>query len=305
MALVGLKPTVGLVSRTGVIPISHTQDTVGPMGRSVEDVAFTLSAMTAFDQEDLAMRGAGRKVEEDYTKALDRDGLKGKKLGVARALLGKGLLYRKVMDAQLKELERLGATLVDVELPPIDEAAQLEVLLTELKANLGEYFKKRRPDAGFKSLAELIAFNDKNADREMPFFGQDLFVLAETKGALTAPAYKKALDAGKKAAKGGIDAVMAKNKLDALVTGAMEPAWLLDPVLGDAANVAAGWGHAAIAGYPSITVPCGLVGGLPVGLLFFGGAWSEAMLLKLAYSYEQATQARTAPTYAATATPKF
>lgn len=305
MAVVGLKPTVGLVSRAGVIPISPTQDTVGPMGRSVEDVATLLSALTAVDPDDAAMKAPGRKAEEDYTKALDRDGLKGKRLGVVRALFGMGLQHKKVTDAALKELERLGATLVDVTLPPIDEGAQLEVLLTELKASLADYLKKRRPDAAVKTLADVIAFNDKNADREMPFFGQDLFVAAQAKGALTAPAYKKALEAGRRAARGGIDAALAKNKLDGLVAGALEPAWLVDPVLGDAVNVVSGSGPAAVAGYPSLTVPCGLVGGLPVGLLFFGAAFSEANLLKLAFSYEQASQARTPPTFAASATPRF
>jgi len=304
MACVGMKPTVGLVSRAGVIPISPTQDTIGPMGRSVEDVATLLSALTAIDPEDPGMKVA-RKVEEDYTKALERDGLKGKRVGVARAQFGGGLQHKKVTDAALKELEKLGATLVDVQLPPLDGAAQLEVLLTELKASLAEYLKKRRPDAAVKTLADVIAFNEKNTDRELVFFGQDLFIAAQAKGPLTSPAYKKALDAGKRAAKGGIDAAIAKNKLDALVACAMEPAWLLDPVLGDCVNVASGFEHAAIAGYPSVTVPCGLVGGLPVGLLFFGAAWSESTLLKLAFAYEQSSQARTAPTYAATATPRF
>ncbi len=306
MAVVGMKPTVGLVSRSGVIPIAPSQDTIGPMGRSVEDVATLLSALTAVDPEDAAMKTPGRKAEDDYTKVLERDGLKGKRLGVVRSLFGAGLQHKKVTDAALKELERLGATLVDVELPRLDGAAQMEVLLTELKASLGEYLKKRRPDADVKTLADVIAFNEKNADRELFFFGQDLLVQAQAKGPLTAPAYKKALDAGKKAAgKQGIDAALAKNKLDALVAGAMEPAWLLDPVLGDAVDVVSGYSHAAIAGYPSITVPCGLVGGLPVGLLFFGAAFSEALLLKLAFSYEQSSQARTAPTYAVSATPKF
>ncbi|MBL8955061.1 MAG: amidase [Myxococcaceae bacterium] len=305
MGVVGLKPTVGLVSRTGVIPIAPSQDTIGPMGRSVEDVATLLTALTGFDGEDLAMRGAGRKAEDDYTKGLERDGLKGKRLGVVRASFGAGTMHKKVMDGALRELERLGATLVNVELPPIDGGLQLEVLLTEFKASLNEYLKKRRPDAAVKTLADVIAFNEKNTERELHFFGQDLLVAAEAKGPLTAPAYKKALDTIRKAARQGIDSVIAKNKLDAFVGGAAEPAWLIDPVLGDSANVAFGGEHAAVAGYPSLTVPCGVVGGLPVGLLFFGAAYSEAALLRLGFAYELAAPAKVAPTYAATATPKF
>jgi amidase len=307
MALVGLKPTVGLISRTGVIPISHTQDTLGPMGRTIEDVAFLLNAMTAFDADDLSMRGAGRKAEEDYGKGFDKDALKGKRLGVVHALFAPGLQMKKVVDAALKDLEKLGATLVDVELPSTDDPAQMEVLLTELKADLAEYLKKRRPDAAVKSLADVIAFNEKNADREMPFFTQDLFVQAEAKGPLTGAAYKKALETcRKRARKDGIDLALTKNKLDALVTGALGPPWLIDPVLGDGAvNALSGCAPPAIAGYPSLTVPMGHVGGLPVGLLFIGAPWSDGQLLKFGYAYEQATQHRSAPTFAATATPKF
>ncbi|MBK7861142.1 MAG: amidase [Archangiaceae bacterium] len=305
--LVGLKPTVGLVSRSGVIPISPSQDTVGPMGRSVEDVAYLLGALTAFDPEDLAMRGAGRKAEDDYLKALDKDGLKGKRLGVVRAQFAQGVQLARVRDAALKELEKLGATLVDVELPAMDDAAQMEVLLTELKAGLDEYLKKRRPDAQVKSLADVIAFNEKNADREMVFFTQDLLEQAQKKGPLTNPGYKKALEAGRRRArKEGIDAVMVKSRLDALVAGALGPAWLIDPLLGDASvSGMSGCSTPAIAGYPSLTVPMGLVGGLPVGLLFFGAPFSEALLLKLGYAYEQAAGHRFVPTFAATATPKF
>jgi amidase len=305
MALVGLKPTVGLVSRTGVIPISHSQDTIGPMGRTVEDVAYLLSALTALDPEDAGMKVA-RKVEEDYTRGLDREALRGKRLGVVRALFGKSPQVKKLLDAALKDLEKLGATLVDVELPTMDSDAELEVLLFELKANLNEYLKKRRPDAQVKTLADIIAFNEKNADRELQFFGQELFEKAEAKGPLTSPAYKKALEAGrKKARKDGIDLALAKNKLDALVTGTMEPAWLIDPVLGDAWNVASGSTAPAVAGYPSLSVPAGVVGGLPVGLMFFSGPFTEAQLLRFAFAYEQATQHRSPPTFAATATPKF
>lgn len=307
MALVGMKPTVGLVSRTGVIPIAPSQDTIGPMARSVEDVAYALSAMTAFDPEDAGMKGGGRKAEDDYTKALDANGLKGRRLGVVRSLISSRVQVQRVMQTALQELEKLGATLVDVELPAADDGAQMEVLLTELKAALAEYLSKRRPDAAIKSLADVIAFNEKNAEREMPFFGQELLEQAAKKGPLTSPAYKKALEVcRKRSRRDGIDAAVLKNKLDALVTGAMGPTWLIDPLLSDSAvNIATGCAPAAIAGYPSLTVPCGMVGALPVGLLFFSGPYSEALLLKLAYAYEQATQLRVPPTFAATATPRF
>jgi amidase len=302
MSLVGLKPTVGLVSRAGLIPISHTQDTAGPMGRSVEDVAFLLNALVGQDPDDAATKA--HKPEEDYSK-LDKEALKGKRLGVVRGLMGKGPVMLKVMEAALRELTNLGATLVDVELPPIENDAELEVLLFELKADLNEYLKKRRPDAQVKTLADVIAYNEKNAEREMPFFAQELFVKAQAKGALTSAEYKKALNTCRTKGKGAVDAALAKNKLDAFVTGAMDPAWLVDPVLGDFGNAAYGGTPAAVAGYPSLSVPAGEVGGLPVGVLFFGPAWSEKLLLGFGAAFEGATQHRRAPTFPATVTPKF
>ncbi len=305
MGIVGLKPTVGLLSRSGVIPISHTQDTPGPMARSVEDLTVLLGAMTAFDGEDMAMRVPGRKTPDDYLKGLnEKDALKGKRLGVARGLFGKGPKVQKAMAAALKDLENLGATLIDVELAPLDSDAELEVMLFELKADLEEYLKKRRPDAAVKNLADLIAFNVQNAEREMPFFAQELFVKAQAKGPLTSPAYRKALDTCHKKVHAALDPTFVKNKLDAFVTGAMDPAWLIDPVLGDT-GTAFGGSYAATAGYPSLTVPMGEVGGLPIGLLFFGISWSEPQLLKFAYAFEAVTQHRKPPTFAATATPKF
>jgi amidase len=307
MSLVGLKPTVGLISRVGLIPISHTQDTAGPMGRTVEDVATVLNALTAQDPDDLAMKAPGRKVAEDYVKGLnEKDFVKGKRIGVVRALFGKGPHVQKLLEAALKDLTTLGAVLVDVELPALEGGEyEIEMMLYELKADLDEYLKKRRPDAQVKNLADIIAFNEKNAEREMPFFAQELFVRAQAKGPLTSGDYKKALDMCRKKGKGGIDTAIAKNKLDALVTGTMDPPWLIDPVLGDTPSGAFGTSPAAMAGYPSLSVPAGEVGGLPIGLLFFGPAWSEQLLLKLAWAYENATGHRKPPLYAATATPKF
>jgi amidase len=303
MALVGMKPTVGLLSRAGLIPIAHSQDTAGPMGRTVEDVAAMLAAMAGPDNDDPATKA--HKLDEELGK-LDKETIKGKRLGVVRNLMGKGPHVMKAMEQALKDLTGLGAVLVDVELPPMDNDAELDVLLFELKADLADYFKKRRPDAAMKTLADVIAFNEKNADREMPFFAQELFVKAQAKGPLTSPDYKKAVDACKKKGKSAIDAALAKNKLDAFVTQSMDPAWLIDPVLGDGGGGVYGGSHAAVAGYPSLTVPAGeAMGGLPIGLLFFGPAWSDGLLLKLGFAYEAATSHRKLPTFAATVTPKF
>jgi amidase len=311
-AIVGMKPTVGLVSRSGIIPISESQDTAGPMARTVEDCALLLNAICAVDPEDAATRVSGRKQAVDYAAGLDPAALNGARLGVVRPLFGKNPFVNALIEKQLSRLTELGAVLVD----PISEAShvidvptaelndpELEVLLFELKDGLAKYLEKRRPDAKVKSLADVIAFNLANAEKEMPYFNQELFEKAVAKGPLSTPAYVKARDGNRKKARGAIDALIAKHKLDALIAPTMDPAWLIDPVLGDL-GTASGYSLAAVAGYPSLTVPAGMVLGLPVGLMFFGAAWSEARLLQLGFAYEQATKHRVPPTFAASVTPR-
>ncbi len=300
--IVGLKPTVGLLSRSGVIPIAHSQDTLGPMARSVRDCAILLGAMTGFDADDAAMLGSAPHSLADYTGALDANALKGARLGVARQYFGFHDLTEQAYAPVLEALKRAGAVLVDpVTLPAIETIgdAELTVLLYELKADLAVYLKRLGPDAPVKSLADVITFNQKNASREMAWFGQDLFEKAQAKGPLTDVEY---LDARAKclriARTEGIEAVMREQKLDALIAPTGGPAWRIDTVIGDH-FVGSSTTPAAVAGTPAITVPAAMLRGLPLGLTFFGNAWSEAKLLGLAYAFEQATKARRAPRYMA------
>ena len=300
--IVGLKPTVGLLSRSGVIPIAHSQDTLGPMARSVRDCAILLGAMTGFDAEDAAMQGSAPHSLTDYTSALDATALKGARLGVARQFFGFHDQTEQAYAPVLEALRRAGAVLVDpVTLPAIETIgeAELTVLLYELKTDLAAYLKRLGPDAPVKSLADVITFNQKNASREMVWFGQDLFEKAQAKGPLTDAEY---LDARAKclriARTEGIEAVMRDQKLDALIAPTGGPAWRIDTVIGDH-FVGSSTTPAAVAGTPAITVPAAMLRGLPLGLTFFGNAWSEAKLLGLAYAFEQATKARRAPRYVA------
>ena len=297
--IVGLKPTVGLVSRSGIIPISHTQDTAGPMGRSVRDVALLLGAMVGVDVRDVASAAAEGKAHPDYTKFLDADGLKGARIGVFRNEFPRHAKARAVIDAAVQTLKDRGAVLVDpVDLPSMEKigSAEMDVLLYELKADLAAYLATR-PDAPVKTLADVIAFNDKHADRETPFFGQELFLQAEKKGPLTDKAY---LDAAEKCRRlsreEGIDACADEHRLDAIFAPSGGPAGATDLVWGDR-DFGGSSSPAAIAGYPNITVPAGNVYGLPLGVSFFGRAWSEPVLLRLAYAFEQATKARVAPRF--------
>jgi amidase len=302
--IVGIKPTVGLISRAGVIPISHTQDTPGPMARTVRDAALLLGALAGIDPEDTATAGARGKLAADYTATLDAQGLRGARIGVARNYFGFHDAVDAVMAGAVDALKRQGATLIyPAELPNMDKVGEPEttVLLYELKAGLSAYFARLGPTAPVRSLKEVIDFNERHRDREMPYFGQDRFVKAEAKGPLTSPEYLEALKKCRQLARvEGIDAVMDKHKLDALVAPTEGPACLTDLVVGDRwlSNSSTA---AAVAGYPSVTVPAGFVRGLPVGLSFFGRAWSEPTLLKLAYAFEQATQARKLPRFLPTA----
>ncbi|HEY7234750.1 MAG TPA: amidase [Gemmatimonadaceae bacterium] len=304
--LVGIKPTVGLVGRSGIIPISHSQDTAGPMARTVRDAAIVLGALTGVDPRDEATNASAGKSHTDYTRFLDPNGLRGARIGVAReTYMGYSPKTDKLVEQALDVLKHSGATLVDpANLSSIAKIgdAELEVLMYELKADLNAYLASLGPNAPVKTLADLIRFNEQNVAREMPYFGQELFEQAEKKGNLTDAKYRSArAKCIRYARTDGIDAVMTKYRLDALVAPTQGPVWLIDLVNGDAGGGGSFTQPAAVAGYPHITVPMGLVQGLPVGLSFTGRAWSEPTLFKLAYAYEQASKMRRPPTFAATA----
>jgi amidase len=299
--LVGIKPTLGLISRTGIIPIAHSQDTAGPMARTVRDVAILLGALAGSDPRDAATVDADSKMQKDYTQFLDPNGLRGVRIGVARKYFGFSDAVDELMNRVIAEMKSAGAVIVD----PADleshgkfDDTELLVLLYELKTDLNTYLAAR-PDAQVHSLADVIAFNDGNKDKEMPYFGQDLFLKAQDKGPLTDKEYVAALAANHTLSREhGIDGVMDKFHLDAVVAPTGGPAWLTDLANGDHA-VGGSSNAAAVAGYPNINVPAGFVFGLPVGISFFGRAWSEPALLKIAYGFEQLVKARKAPEFLA------
>jgi amidase len=298
--LVGIKPTVGLVSRSGIIPIAASQDTAGPMARSVADAAILLSAIAGTDLRDEATRDASMRAA-DYSRALDRGALKGARIGVVRSQFGgRNDLVTAQVEKALQAMRDQGAVLVDVpELPNAGKlgAPEYEVLMYELKAGLPAYLSDYAPHAEVKNLADVIAFNEREAKKELRYFGQEHFVKSESKGGLDSPEYKTALADGRKLAREeGIDKVLRENNLDALVAPSGSPAWLTDFVRGDFSG--GGFSQpAAVAGYPHVTVPAGFVQGLPCGISFVGAAWSEAKLIGLAYAFEQATKHRKAPKY--------
>lgn len=303
--LVGIKPTVGLIGRSGIIPISHSQDTAGPMARTVRDAAIVLGALTGIDPRDDATKPSAGKSYTDYTRYLDANGLRGARIGVVRdQFMGYSPKTDRLVEQAIDVLKHSGATIVDpaniVTANKFGDA-ELEVLLYELKADLNAYLDSLGPGAPYKTLADLIKFNEQNASREMPYFGQELFEQSQKKGPLTDTKYKQARAKCIRLARTeGIDATMAKHRLDALIAPTQGPVWLIDLVNGDAGGGGSFTTPAAVAGYPHITVPMGLVQGLPVGLSFVGRAWSEPTLLKLAFAYEQASKMRRPPTYAAT-----
>ena len=294
--IVGIKPTLGLVSRSGIIPIAHSQDTAGPMCRTVADAAALLTILTGYDPND-AITSAASKEKKDYTQFLQKDGLKGTKIGVARQFFGRNDKVDKLIEPHLQILKDGGATLMDVTFPKLRDFgdAEYEVLLYEFKEDLNKYLTGR--GGTNKTLKDLIDFNNKNADKEMPYFGQEIFVAAEAKGDLNERAYQIALLQSKlMTQEQGIDAVMDKEKLDAIVAPSGGVAWMTDLVGGDC-GVFESSSLAAVSGYPNITVPAGYVQGLPAGISFFGKAFTEPTLIKIAYSFEQATKARRAPKY--------
>jgi amidase len=297
--IVGLKPTVGLVSRTHVVPISASQDTPGPMAASVRDAALLLSAIAGSDPADPATREAdAHKV--DYAAALDSGALRGKRLGVMRFASGFGT--DAAFETALAILRQQGATLVDVrKIPNFDDdqvgANEFTVLLTELKAGLNAYLAGSPAPIPVRTLADVIAFNKRNMAVEMPLFGQDTFEKAEASKGLADPGYKKARQASFQAASKGIDGLLKQHKLDALVGPTMPPAWKIDAVNGDQISGGGAGSLAAVSGYPHLTVPMGMVKGLPVGLSFIGPKWSDALLLRLGYAFEQARGRFPAPTF--------
>lgn len=277
--IVGIKPTLGLVSRSGIIPIAHTQDTAGPMARNVSDAAALLTVIAGRDPQDEETRRAR---PEDYTKYLVAGGLKGARLGVFRQFLGRNEEAKALTESHFKAIEATGATLVDVEYqrPETFRTDSLDVLLYEFKADLNKYLANR--GSHYKTLADLIKYNEENKEREMPLFAQELFEQAQAKEDLTDQKYLDALARIKKATReDGIDRIISVNKLDAIVSP----------------STGAAWSIAAVAGYPSVTIPAGFVGGMPQGILFMGRPFDEGRLIRYAYSFEQMTKARRKPEF--------
>ena len=292
--IVGIKPTLGLVSRSGIIPIAHSQDTAGPMARSVRDAAILLTAMTGIDTDDRATANA--EIHHDYSSNLTADGLRGKRIGVIRSYHGAGSnpQVEAIFESSIEVLKDQGAEIVDeirFESPGMSDA-EYEVLLYEFRADLNAYLEQSA--APVASLAEVIAFNDANAETAMPIFGQDILMNAEAKGPLTDAAYLEALKNSKELAQSVINGAIEDHQLDALIAPTNGPAWMIDHVNGDSFHIGSS-SYAAISGYPNVTVPAGQVSGLPIGLSFMGKAWNEKQLIEIAYAFEQATEARQAP----------
>ncbi|MGH8221956.1 MAG: amidase [Woeseiaceae bacterium] len=296
--IVGIKPTLGLVSRDGIIPIAHSQDTAGPMARSVRDAALLLNVLAAEDPADAAARPRALPVP-DYSAHLNADGLAGKRIGVLRTHSGAGRDERigKLLGDSIAALKAAGAEVVDpVEIDTEGAGdAEYEVLLYEFKADLENYLEASGAD--FTTLGELIAFNEAHAGAVMPIFGQDIFEEAQAKGPLSDPAYLEALGKARGIMQDGIDAAMQQHRLDALIAPSNGPAWMIDHVNGDNFSIGSS-SFAAISGYAAITVPAGFVAGLPIGLSFIGGPWAEKELIEMAYAFEQATLARRPPSFA-------
>ena len=302
--IVGIKPTVGLVSRAGIVPISSAQDTAGPMARNVADAAALLSVIAGSDPRDPATRDADRHAT-DYTRYLDPAGLKGKRIGVVRALTGYSAGTDRVFEQSLAAMRAAGAILIDpVVIPHLhDFDADEELAMSyEFKHDLNAYLATRS-GLPVHTLADVIAFNQAHAAQELPWFGQQLMIAAQARGPLTDPAYRKArAEAQRLAGPDGIDAALAAAHLDALVAPTSSPAWSYDLVNGDH-FLGGSAGPAAVAGYPDISVPMGFVHGLPVGISFFGAKWSEPTLIAVASGFEHVTHARRAPTFRSDITP--
>ena len=301
--IVGIKPTLGHISRFGIIPIAHSQDTAGPMARTVTDAAILLNALSGVDPRDRATLPLRTRIVRDYTRFLNPAALKGARIGVARArYFGYSDVTDKLVNDAIEDMKSLGAVIVDpADIPTAGkfDDTEYEVLLYEFKADLNSYLASLGPKAPVKSLKDIIAFNEREKEKEMPWFGQEIMLQAEKKGSLKSEKYLKALARNHRMSRTeGIDAVMSKHRLDALVAPTGSPAWPTDLINGDHFTGASST-PAAVAGYPNINVPCGFVQGLPVGISFFGRAWTESKLISLAYAYEQGTKHRRAPKFIA------
>ena len=304
--IVGIKPTLGLLSRSGIIPIAHSQDTPGPMARTVADAAILLGAMTGVDSADSATRLSRKRSSSNYAKSFAYDGLEGIRIGVARNMAGKNPRILKIFEHCIEVMKQLGAVIIDpADVRNFDKfgESEMEVLHHEFKADLNKYLKLLDGAVRVHTMEEVVRFNEENADRVMPYFGQERMTTALEKGSLRDKKYKSALARNLRLTrKEGIDATFRKHKLDAIIVPSGGPAWTIDLANGDAIN----WdmestSPAAVAGYPHITVPAGFVFGLPVGISFFGKAWQDADLIQYAYAFEQATQYRRQPRYLPTA----
>lgn len=294
--IVGIKPTLGLVSRSGIIPIAHSQDTAGPMARTVKDAAILLAALVGNDSSD-PLTGVFPQSVPDYAAGLSKDALRGRRIGVYRGHSGAGRDARidKIIENSIATLESLGAEVID----PVEidtegmGSASSEVLHYEFKADLAAYLEGS--GAPVRSLAEVIEFNDKNAETVMPFFGQESMLEAQAKGPLTDPEYIEALTESKRIAQNGIDNALADGNLDALIAPTRAAAWLTDHINGDQSMGVSSSSIAAVSGYASITVPAGDITGLPIGISFIGTAFSDALLIRMAYAFEQAGYSRKPP----------
>jgi amidase len=299
--IVGIKPTLGLVSRAGIIPIAHSQDTAGPMARTVRDAAILLGVLTGADPRDSATSSSGARALSDYTRYLDANGLRGARIGVARTkFFGYSDVTDKVINDAIEAMKAQGAVIVDpanIETAGKFDDSEYDVLLYEFKADLNAYLASLGPKAPVKTLQDIIDYNDRHRDQEMPYFGQEIMIQAQAKGPLTEKKYVDELASNLKMSRvDGIDATMDKYKLDAIVAPTGGPAWTTDLINGDHFSGASST-PAAVAGYPNINVPAGYSHGLPIGISFFGRAYSEPALIKFAYAYEQATKHRRAPRF--------
>jgi amidase len=299
-SIVGIKPTIGLWSRSGIIPIAHSQDTPGPMARTVADAAILLRALTGVDEQDPATRLSEKRAPKDYTQFLDKNGLRGARIGVARRMMGTDKRIINILESRLDAMKQMGAVIVDpAEVENFNKfgKTEMEVLHYEFKADLNKYLSGTK--APVKTLAEVIKFNEENKNRVMPYFGQEHMEIAQKKGSLKDKKYCSALAKNHQLTrKEGIDATMRKHRLDAIVVPSGGPAWIIDMINGDAIN----WdmessSPAAVAGYPHITVPAGYISGLPIGISFFAQEWQEPTLIRLAYAFEQATKVRKPPEF--------
>jgi len=301
VGIVGVKPTLGLVSRSGIIPIAHSQDTAGPMARTVRDAAILLNGLVGVDPRDRATSPSRAKGFTDYTQFLAVDGLRGARIGVAREkFFGYSATADKVIEDAIEQLKLLGAVIVDpANIPTAGkfDDTEFEVLLYEFKADLNAYLASLGPRAPVRTLKDIIDFNERNREKEMPYFGQEIMLMAQKKGPLSERKYRTALATNLRMSRAqGIDAVIEKHRLDALIAPTGSPAWPTDLINGDH-YIGASSTPAAVAGYPNIQVPAGHVHGLPVGISFFGRAWSEPVLFRFAYAFEQATKHRRPPQF--------